>query len=44
LVPTWGSYSLKRTFTELPRIRGGHEGELAVDIAMLDSYHREYEG
>jgi hypothetical protein len=40
---------LKRTCTDFSRLRGGgeresEESERAVDIAILDSYHREYEG
>jgi hypothetical protein len=30
--------------SEIRRIRGGQEGERAVDIAILDSYHRQHEG
>ncbi len=32
---------VSRSFLESEEV---HEGELAVDIAMSDSYHREYEG
>jgi hypothetical protein len=38
-----GSGSLKRTSTGFSLVKRMAENERTVDIAILDSYHREYE-